>query len=251
MKSERYLNISSVFLMMTVVFPLVSYAAPENFSELVALIISVLTAVLPLIVSLALLYFLWGLTLYLKNAGDKQEDARMMMFHGIIGFFVMSSVWGLVGILSVTFGTSLQKPAGVPDLYLNGSAVKIELQNNTNTVKDSVDSVNIKNDVKTETSRIKAWIKSFTSLFGDAVEGEYIDSWRTDKPTGSTGLDTNEFFDKDSSSYFEGNDLSNPYYYSGTGSDSDSTQNNPYYVEAAKEKAGGSFIFYLLPWNWF
>lgn len=62
---------------------------------------------IPMLVSLAVLLFLWGVLKYVfaKSDGDK-KDARNFMIWGIVGLFVMVSVWGLVRILGdVVFGS--------------------------------------------------------------------------------------------------------------------------------------------------
>lgn len=85
--------------------PRVLYAAPETFAELVALIIELLTAVLPLIVGLILIAFLWGLAKFVFNLGSSENAAegKTIMLWGVIALAVAVSVWGLVAILVNTF----------------------------------------------------------------------------------------------------------------------------------------------------
>ena len=61
--------------------------------------------IIPIIFSLALLYFLYGIAQYIKQAGDPKarDNAAKMMLYGIIGLFVMTSVWGLVNLVANTF----------------------------------------------------------------------------------------------------------------------------------------------------
>lgn len=67
----------------------------------------------PIVVGLALLLFLWGVLNYLFKKDEVQKkDARDFMIWGIVALFVMVSVWGLVTVLSQTiFGTT---PINVP-----------------------------------------------------------------------------------------------------------------------------------------
>jgi Type IV secretion system pilin len=68
----------------------------------------------PLIFTLAFLYFLWGVFRYLiQGAADaeKREEGAKMVLWAIIGFFVMISVWGLVRILTGTFRTDSNESA--------------------------------------------------------------------------------------------------------------------------------------------
>ena len=75
-------------------------------------IISLINSVLvPLIFALAFIVFIYGIAdAYIFSRGEPGEVERghKLMLWGLIGFFVMVSVWGLVNILtgSVTFGNT-------------------------------------------------------------------------------------------------------------------------------------------------
>jgi hypothetical protein len=56
-------------------------------------------AVIPVLIGLALLGFMWGILQYVFG---KKEDGKNFMIWGIIALFVMTSVWGLVSILRST-----------------------------------------------------------------------------------------------------------------------------------------------------
>lgn len=72
------------------------------------------TRIVPLIMSLALLAFLWGVAQYIRKGGDpgEREQGRQFMLWGVIGLAVMASVWGLVRIITNTIGV----PLGIPSL---------------------------------------------------------------------------------------------------------------------------------------
>ena len=67
--------------------------------------IGLLNRVIPVIMALALVAFLWGLAVFMLEAGDEsaQKRARLMIAWGVLGLFVMFSVWGLVNVLLGTF----------------------------------------------------------------------------------------------------------------------------------------------------
>jgi len=94
--------------------PLFVFAArgPSNLFELIALFIRILGALIPLLIGLALVWFLWGAAKFILNADDKfeREEGSKRMLWGIIALFVMVSVWGLVGILAQTFGVDTILP---------------------------------------------------------------------------------------------------------------------------------------------
>ncbi|MCK5285876.1 MAG: hypothetical protein KAJ58_01465 [Candidatus Pacebacteria bacterium] len=106
-------NLIQFLLLSFTVFPVLTYSAvaePSSFKDLILIAVSLITAVIPVIVLLAFIYFIWGLAQYLKNTGENRDEAQHMMLGGIIGFFVMISVWGLVAILSSTLGTGTNVP---------------------------------------------------------------------------------------------------------------------------------------------
>ena len=63
-------------------------------------------------VTLVFLYFFWGLVDYIRKDQNTIEDAKKRMLWGIIGIFVLTSVWGLVYFLqTAVLGTNnLQNP---------------------------------------------------------------------------------------------------------------------------------------------
>ena len=101
-KLKKYKTIS-LGLFLSFFFPLLTLAAPANFKDVILIGVNILKAILPVIVSLAVIYFLWGITQYIKADEGKKEDAKTIMIHGIIALFVMTCVWGFVWILTETF----------------------------------------------------------------------------------------------------------------------------------------------------
>lgn len=91
-------------------FPLLAFAQynpGQGIGGLFGLAGSILKMALPLIISLAVVYFIWNVFRFVivENEEDKSK-AKGQMIWGIVAIFVMVSVWGLVGILQSTFGTS-------------------------------------------------------------------------------------------------------------------------------------------------
>lgn len=96
--------ISAAFLM-----PLFAFAQVQatNVSTLGQGLIGLINNVaVPLLFALAFIVFIWGVFQYFIAGGhdeEKRETGKSLMLWGIIGFFVMVSVWGLVNILRGTF----------------------------------------------------------------------------------------------------------------------------------------------------
>lgn len=63
-------------------------------------------AIIPLIFTIAFLLFLWGMVQYIRNADNekKREESKKFIYYGIIGLTVMVAVWGIVRIVTTTFG---------------------------------------------------------------------------------------------------------------------------------------------------
>jgi glucan phosphoethanolaminetransferase (alkaline phosphatase superfamily) len=60
--------------------------------------------VIPIMVLLALAYFLFGVVTYIGERDDsKIEEKKQKMFWGLIALFIMLSVWSLVYVISDTF----------------------------------------------------------------------------------------------------------------------------------------------------
>src|SRR3989344_5081203 len=64
-----------------------------------------LNSVIPLIIGLAFLYFLWGVYTYVVRSASEEdkEKSRNTIIYGVIGLFVMLAAWGLVNVLINTF----------------------------------------------------------------------------------------------------------------------------------------------------
>src|ERR1039457_2602216 len=96
--------------------PLVAMAvAPVcNLSDFGGFIINIISNILvPVLSAVALIVLLWsafGTFILGANSEDTKEKGKNLMLWGLIGFFVMVSVWGLVKILSgsIQFGNPNQ-----------------------------------------------------------------------------------------------------------------------------------------------
>ena len=107
-------------------FPAVVAAQVEtnvrDINGVIRFITDLLDVALPIIIAFAVVYFIYGIARYVL-AGDEtaKEAAKDKIIYGIIGLFVMVSVWGLVNILVNTFGldntVNIQNPINqIPNL---------------------------------------------------------------------------------------------------------------------------------------
>jgi hypothetical protein len=88
-------------------------AGPQNFAELIGIFLDLIKLLIPVVASLALLAFFWGLVKFINNvSGDTKAitEGKNLMIWGLIALFVMVSVWGILRFvygelgLSPTFG---------------------------------------------------------------------------------------------------------------------------------------------------
>jgi len=92
----------------------------ENLIDLASDFKSLLNVITTVIISLALVFFLWGLAIFILSAGDeeKREQGKKVMIWGAIAFTVMIGIWGIVQFLLDAFDLSQEEPPfipGVPD----------------------------------------------------------------------------------------------------------------------------------------
>lgn len=86
--------------------PVTTYAQIENIPGLIFAFGNLFDNLIVVAFGLALLVFLWGLAVFVLNAGNESKlaDGRRLMFWGIIFLFILTSVWGIVRFLQITFG---------------------------------------------------------------------------------------------------------------------------------------------------
>lgn len=63
-------------------------------------------SVWPLLISISVIVFIVGVIRFIASGDDsgKREEGRNFILYGLVGLFVIVSVWGLVGVLQGTFG---------------------------------------------------------------------------------------------------------------------------------------------------
>lgn len=75
----------------------------------------ILNAVIPILIALGVVYFVWGVITYVIASDEEAKKAgRNRIIYGIIGLAVIIGLWGLVRILSNTFGLGNRVPIEFP-----------------------------------------------------------------------------------------------------------------------------------------
>jgi hypothetical protein len=80
---------------------------PQPVIDITAGIVrEIINPIVGILFALALVYFLYGLTVFIMNAGDsaKRVEAKSHMVWGLVGLTVMVAAWGIIGVAVGTFG---------------------------------------------------------------------------------------------------------------------------------------------------
>jgi hypothetical protein len=93
------------------------------------MIIGLINSVLvPLLFAIAFIVFIYGVAkTYIFSNGDEGavEQGHKLILWGLVGFFVMISVWGLVNIVVDTFGLSGQRINSTPTFTPSSSGASL------------------------------------------------------------------------------------------------------------------------------
>ncbi len=92
--------------------PSIAFAAtPTTFCELVKFIVSILNGLTALMVLAALVAYLYGIMIHMKDVGESSRTKlKNVILWGFVGLFVMVSIWGILRVLQATF--FIQSPGG-------------------------------------------------------------------------------------------------------------------------------------------
>lgn len=75
-------------------------------------------AIVPLFMVIAVAVFLWGIIKYITAGGspEKEKAARGFIIYGLIGIFVLVAFWGIIRILTTSFGIDLGGSQELPSV---------------------------------------------------------------------------------------------------------------------------------------
>ncbi len=88
-----------------------AYDPGTGFLGLIAWATIVLSYIFPFILALSVIWIVWYIFRYAVAGGeDDKSKAKTHIIWGIVGLFIMVSIWGLVTILTSTFGLTQGAP---------------------------------------------------------------------------------------------------------------------------------------------
>lgn len=96
-------TIIKIFASTSIVLP--NFALARTVSNMLLDFGDLVATFIPIFFGFAVLVFFWGVTRYVFSAGDEksQEAGRKIIVGGIIGIFIISSIWGIVAFLQSQF----------------------------------------------------------------------------------------------------------------------------------------------------
>lgn len=99
-------------LIVTAGLALPATALAQDFSQVQGVVNNVLTilnVVITIVFVLAVVVFGWGVVKYVTAANnpEKEKEARSFLWWGVIGIFVLASVFGLIQFVAKYFGVGL------------------------------------------------------------------------------------------------------------------------------------------------
>ncbi|MEN9613751.1 MAG: hypothetical protein RLZZ347_58 [Candidatus Parcubacteria bacterium] len=95
----------NAFLVMTTSVSAQSVPASKikDFPDLMHFAMSTINDIIVFIVALGVVWVVYLAFLLIKVEGEKKDEARNSIIYGLVGIFVMISIWGLVNIFVNTF----------------------------------------------------------------------------------------------------------------------------------------------------
>jgi len=95
---------------------MMDFLIPKAYAEAVAspvfdslfkkILTNIVSPIVYLVGSIAVVYFIWGVVVFIQNAdnAEKRKDGYHHMIWGIVGLFIMLSATGIINIILSTLG---------------------------------------------------------------------------------------------------------------------------------------------------
>jgi hypothetical protein len=97
-------------------------ATPADLTGIINLFTDVGLEIIPLLGAVAFFVFVYGVARYIKSTGSEKEvkDSKNLLIWGVVGMFVMVTVWGIVSFIKneLGFGSGV----GIPQVQFKSGA---------------------------------------------------------------------------------------------------------------------------------
>jgi uncharacterized membrane protein len=100
-------RIKKIGLIVLAFMPAVAFAQASStwIVSILAVVQTVLGYVLPIVIVLGVIWVIWGIIQFVTNTDEEERSkAKMHILYGIIGLFVIISIFGLVGFVQNLLG---------------------------------------------------------------------------------------------------------------------------------------------------
>ena len=96
-------------------------AEPQNLTEIIGLFTSIGLSIIPFLGAVAFLVFVWGVARFIRSAGNEKEikDSKNLLIWGVIGLFVLVTIWGIISFLQTEFGFDSGEKPFIPQIRFN------------------------------------------------------------------------------------------------------------------------------------
>jgi len=113
----KFFNLKKISLSFLIFIPILVGAQGANLNSVIISIAQMIQgALIPIIIGIALLIFLWGVMKYGLSKDDaSRKESIAIIINGLIILFVMVSLWGLVWLFASFFGVGFSDSTTLPD----------------------------------------------------------------------------------------------------------------------------------------
>jgi drug/metabolite transporter (DMT)-like permease len=109
-------KIISLGVVLGAITPVFAFAAEDLF-DFIGIVHALLNYVIPVLITLAVVYFIWGVIQYLISGDEeKKKTASGMITRGLIGLLIIVSFWGIIKVVSNTFLNDVKMDRPIPNL---------------------------------------------------------------------------------------------------------------------------------------
>lgn len=91
------------------------FAAGSGVEGVIETLICLVSSLVPLLVSIAVLVFLWGMVKFIAHADDEKAlaEGKQLIIWGLVGIFVIVALWSIVGYVQESLGLDTGGLGGV------------------------------------------------------------------------------------------------------------------------------------------
>ncbi len=100
---KKYLVPVSLYLL-----PRVVLAFPDNLTGVIEMFTDIGLKLIPFLAAIAFLVFVWGVGRFIRASGSGKDlgESKNILIWGVIGLFVLVTIWGIIAFLRSEFGFS-------------------------------------------------------------------------------------------------------------------------------------------------